>query len=82
MALAFACVSCSLLYHGQAARCRLSRQAAAGVSVTVGSTPFDDAERGEFVSEEFEALLSELAALGDIDFGPASDDDASDDDLA
>ena len=62
--------------------CRLSRQAAAGVSVTVGSTPFTDAERGEFESEEFEALPSELAALGDVDFGPASDDDASDDEVA
>ena len=32
--------------------CRLSAEAAAGMAAVVGSTPFQDVEQGEFVSEE------------------------------
>ena len=46
---------------------RLSMEAAAGMAVVIGSTPFHEAERGEFVSEELEALPFEMAALRDVD---------------
>ena len=40
--------------------CRLTKQAAARMTVLIGSTPFEDLERGEFHTEELELLTSEL----------------------
>ena len=59
---------------------RLSMEAAAGMACVVGSTPFQDVEQGEFVSEELEALPMETAALLDVDLDPESDGDADSDD--
>ena len=39
---------------------RLSKEAALNVTALIGSTPFEDSERG-FVSEEFEFIPSEVA---------------------
>ena len=39
---------------------RLSKQGAARLGATIGSTAFEDLERGEFVSEELELLPHEL----------------------
>jgi len=55
---------------------RLTRQSALRVSSVIGSTWFDDVERGEFSSEELELVDSELQALGDVDFG-VDDGDSS-----
>ena len=57
---------------------RLSKQSALGVSMVIGSTPFDDCERGEFMSEELELMPEEMASLGDAHFpvdGVESDSD-------
>ena len=57
---------------------RLSKQSALGVSQVIGSTPFDDCERGEFMSEELELMPEEMASLGDAHFpvdGVESDSD-------
>jgi ABC-type Co2+ transport system permease subunit len=41
--------------------CRLSRQSAAGVATLVGSTPFEDVERGvQFVDEELMLTSMEM----------------------
>jgi hypothetical protein len=41
--------------------CRLSRQSAAGVATTIGSTPFEDLERGvKFVDEELMLTADEV----------------------
>ena len=41
--------------------CRLSRQSAAGVATTIGSTPFEDLERGiQFVDDELVLTASEM----------------------
>ena len=40
--------------------CRLTKQAAARMTAVIGSTAFDDMERGEFHHEELELLSSEL----------------------
>ena len=41
--------------------CRLSRQSAAGVATTIGSTPFEDLERGvQFVDEELMLTADEV----------------------
>ena len=55
--------------------CRLSAEAAAGMAAVVGSTPFQDVEQGEFVSEELEATAMELAANRHVDLDPESDDE-------
>ena len=57
---------------------RLSKQSALGVSMVIGSMPFDDCERGEFMSEELELMPEEMASLGDAHFpvdGVESDSD-------
>jgi hypothetical protein len=44
--------------------CRLSRQSAAGVATTIGSTPFEDLERGvQFVDEELTLTVDEMPAM-------------------
>ena len=44
--------------------CRLSRQSAAGVATTIGSTPFEDLERGvQFVDEELMLTVDEMPSL-------------------
>ena len=61
--------------------CRLSKQAAARLSSTIGSTAFDDLESGEFVDEEFaftrDAASRVATATGSLPV--ASDGDSSDD---
>ena len=42
---------------------RASRQASCRMAVTIGSTPFDDIERG-FRSEDLEILPQELLRVG------------------
>jgi hypothetical protein len=59
---------------------RLSMEAAAGMACIVGSTPFQDVEQGEFVSEELEALPFERAAMAHVDLDPESDGGADSDD--
>ena len=57
---------------------RLSKQSALVVSKVIGSTPFDDCERGEFMSEELELMPEEMASLRDAHFpvdGVESDSD-------
>ena len=61
---------------------RLSKQAALQVSAVVGSTPFEDLERGEFVSEELELLPEERRDLGDVDIGVDGHADGSSEDEA
>eukprot|EP00966_Prymnesium_polylepis_P025047 577689-Prymnesium_polylepis.1 len=56
---------------------RLSKQAALQVSAVVGSTPFEDLERGEFVSEELELLPDERRDIGDVDITVDGDADGS-----
>ena len=41
--------------------CRLSKEAASRMASVIGSTAFEDLERGGFVSEELELLPHELA---------------------
>ena len=56
---------------------RLTRDAAAKVTSLIGSTPFEDLERG-FHSEEFELLPGELAVapeFEDFEFGDDDDED-------
>ena len=49
--------------------CRLSRQSAAGVATTIGSTPFEDLERGvSFVDEELMLTVDEMPYLAASDF--------------
>ena len=49
--------------------CRLSRQSAAGVATTIGSTPFEDLERGvSFVDEELMLTVDEMHYLAASDF--------------
>ena len=55
--------------------CRLSLEAAAGLSTIVGSTPFQDVEQGEFVTEELEATSLERVAMRDVDLDPETDDE-------
>ena len=55
--------------------CRLSLEAAAGLSAVVGSTPFQDVEQGEFVTEELEATSLERAAMKHVDLDPETDDE-------
>jgi hypothetical protein len=44
--------------------CRLSRQSAAGVATTIGSTPFEDLERGvQFVDEELMLTTDEMPSV-------------------
>ena len=44
--------------------CRVSRQSAAGVALVIGSTPFEDLERGvQFVDEELMLSASEMPAV-------------------
>ena len=52
---------------------RMTRETAARVGATIGSTPFTDLERG-FQTEELEALPAEFG-LGDVDFDPPSGDE-------
>ena len=59
---------------------RLSMEAAAGMACVIGSTPFQDVEQGEFVSEELEALPLEEAAMARADLDPESDGGAGSDD--
>ena len=59
---------------------RLSMEAAAGMACVIGSTPFQDVEQGEFVSEELEALPLEEAAMAHADLDPESDGGAGSDD--
>jgi hypothetical protein len=41
--------------------CRLSKESAAGVATTIGSTPFEDLERGtQFVDEELLLTVEEM----------------------
>ena len=47
---------------------RMTKQAALRVSAVIGSTAFEDAERG-FQSEELETTAAEAAALRGVDFG-------------
>ena len=55
--------------------CRLSLEAAAGMAVVIGSTPFQDAEQGAFRTEELETTGMEFGALRDVDLDPMSDED-------
>ena len=49
--------------------CRLSRQSAVGVATTIGSTPFEDLERGvSFVDEELMLTVDEMPYLAASDF--------------
>ena len=44
--------------------CRISRQSAAGVAAVIGSTPFEDLERGvQFADEELMLTAGEMPAL-------------------
>ena len=43
---------------------RASRQAVQQISVVIGSTPFEDLERGQFVDEELTIATSEMRARG------------------
>ena len=45
------------------------------MAAVVGSTPFQDVEQGEFVSEELESTAMELAASRHMDMDADSDDD-------
>ena len=58
---------------------RLTQQTAARMTRVIGSTAFDDLERGEFHCEELEALPGEFG-IGDVDFESDDDDMAIDDD--
>ena len=55
--------------------CRLSLEAAAGMGALIGSTPFEDVEQGEFVTEELEATSFELAAMRHVDLDPESEEE-------
>jgi hypothetical protein len=45
--------------------CRLSRESAAGVATVIGSTPFEDLERGvQFVDEELMLTAAEMPSGG------------------
>ena len=59
---------------------RLSKEIAYGASATIGSTSFEDLERGEFVSEELEMLPFEVESLNQVNLDDGSDDDAASDD--
>ena len=59
--------------------CRLSLEAAAGMGAVIGSTPFEDVEQGEFVTEELEATSLELAAARHVDMDPDSDGEMEED---
>jgi hypothetical protein len=49
--------------------CRLSRQSAAGVAAMIGSTPFEDLERGvQFVDEELMLTVDEMPSLNVSNF--------------
>jgi len=49
--------------------CRLSRQSAAGVATTIGSTPFEDLERGvQFIDEELMLTVEEMPSMGVASF--------------
>ena len=55
---------------------RISREAAAGLTSTIGSTPFHDLERG-FHSEELELLPAEMgvaAEFADEELGGSEDE--------
>ena len=55
--------------------CRLSLEAAAGMGALIGSTPFEDVEQGEFVTEDLEATSLELAALRHVELDPESEEE-------
>ena len=55
--------------------CRLSLEAAAGMGALIGSTPFEDVEQGEFVTEDLEATNLELAALRHVELDPESEEE-------
>jgi len=55
--------------------CRLSLEAAAGMGALIGSTPFEDVEQGEFVSEDLEATSLELAAMRHVELDPESEEE-------
>ena len=55
--------------------CRLSLEAAAGMAIVIGSTPFQDAEQGAFRTEELETTGMEFGALRDVDLDSMSDED-------
>lgn len=57
---------------------RLTKQAALNVSAVIGSTAFDDSERGAFVCEELELTRAELAALPSVEMDVDGDGDDSD----
>ena len=49
--------------------CRVSRQSAAGVATVIGSTPFDDLERGvRFADEELMLTIGEMPVASTDDF--------------
>ena len=64
------------LHHGRGLRwnsdifeiyTRLTQQAAARMTGVIGSTPFDDLERGAFHTEEIEMLPSEMDVAPELD---------------
>ena len=49
--------------------CRLSKESAAGVATAIGSTPFEDLERGvQFADEELMLTVDEMPAMGESGF--------------
>ena len=63
---------------------RITHQAAARMTCTIGSTAFEDLERGEFHSEELELLPSEMHGVDRMTFHdplPAEEDDFEEDEF-
>ena len=60
--------------------CRMCKQTAVRVGVTIGSTAFNDVEGGAFTTEELEMLPFEMNNL-DVELDDADDLEFSDDEM-